>query len=172
MASPAQIPPKDHHDHRGDHGQKDGKAPENTAARGSGLLQRARAKYRLYQTVLLGQSKDPSEGIQVYDELALLLGRGDATMLGRMRETELGRRLLAEREDLLPLLSDRETLRSLPERSLGREYVRFTDERAIFPEELARKVVEARVASGPRRVVLARLGGPLRRNSIPWRHET
>ena len=69
-------------------------------------------------------------------------------MLARMRETELGRRLLDERQDVLGPLVDRKTLRSLPQGSLGRELVAFLDEREIFPEELARKVREARADSG------------------------
>ncbi len=107
-----------------------------------------RQSARLFRTVLLGRSQDPREGIQVYDILAQWLGRGDETMLARMRETEMGRRLLDERQDVLGPLVDRETLRALPDGSLGRELVCFLDERGIFPEELARKVREARADSG------------------------
>jgi len=103
---------------------------------------------RLFRTVLLGRSQDPLEGIQVYDILARWLGRGDETMLARMRETELGRRLLDERQDVLSVLGDREALRALPDGTLGRALACFLDERGIFPEELARKVREARADSG------------------------
>jgi ubiquinone biosynthesis protein COQ4 len=103
---------------------------------------------RLFQTVLLGRSKDPIEGIRVYDRLALWLGRGDARMLSRMRATEQGRRLLEERQDVLAPMTDREGLRRMPAGSLGRSLVAFLEERSIRPEELAAKVQEARADSG------------------------
>jgi len=102
---------------------------------------------RLFRTVLLGRSKDPIEGIQVYDILALWLGRGDRRMLSRMRESAKGRRLLDERQDVLAPLTDREALRCMTEGSLGLTLLRFLEEREIHPEELARKVREARVDS-------------------------
>jgi len=102
----------------------------------------------LFQTVLLGRSKDPIEGIRVYDILARWLGRGDRRMLARMVAHEQGRRLLEARQDVLAPLTDRETLRSMPEGSVGRALVDFLEAREIYPEELARKVREARAESG------------------------
>lgn len=114
------------------------------AARIRGLVTTA----RLFRTVLLGRSKDPIEGIQVYDMLALWLGRGDRRMLARMRALERGRRLLDERQDVLAPVTDRESLRRMNEGSVGRSLVDFLEARQIRPEELARKVREARQASG------------------------
>lgn len=102
----------------------------------------------LFWTVLLGRSKDPIEGIQVYDILARWLGRGDHQMLTRMCALEQGRRLLDERQDVLGPLTDRKALHAMPDGSVGRALVSFLEEREIYPEELARKVREARADSG------------------------
>ena len=74
------------------------------------------------------------------DALALLLGRGDRTIVARMRSTALGRRLLEERHDALALVSDRDRLRAMPEGSLGRSYCRFAEDKRLFPEALAEEV--------------------------------
>ena len=73
--------------------------------------------------------EDVGIGVRFIDAFSQLVGRGDATMLGRMRETELGRRLLEERHSALALVVEREQLRALPEGTLGREYIRFVDEK-------------------------------------------
>jgi ubiquinone biosynthesis protein COQ4 len=77
-----------------------------------------------------------------------LIGRGDATMLRRMRASETGRRLLDARHDILEVVTDRAALRAMPEGSLGREYVRFADTKQFFPEVLAASTREARCESG------------------------
>lgn len=82
------------------------------------------------------------------DAFGLVFGRGDRPMLARMQATEAGRRILAERQDILRVLANRDHLREMPEGSLGREYCRFAESEQLFPEELARQVREARVESG------------------------
>lgn len=82
------------------------------------------------------------------DALGLLLGRGDAAMVSRMKASEYGRRLLAERHDILAIVANRNHLRSLPEGSLGREYCRFAEEKQLFPERLAKEVRDARQETG------------------------
>ncbi len=82
------------------------------------------------------------------DALGALLGRGDRTMLLRMKASEQGRRILEARKSVLDVLADREHLRTLPEGTLGREYARFADSNQLFPERLAAVVVEARSATG------------------------
>jgi len=111
-------------------------------------FERRKRSFQLFRTVLMGRSRDPIEGIQVYDQLARWLGRGDARMLLRMRSSEQGRRLLDERQDVLTVLSNREGLRAMPLGSLGHTLADFLETRGIRPEELARKVREARAESG------------------------
>jgi len=92
--------------------------------------------------------EDVIKGVHMIDAMGALLGRGDRTMMARMKATEQGRRLVAERRPVLELLADRDRLGSLPEGSLGREYARFAESKALFPEKLAEAVVEARKATG------------------------
>ncbi|MCR9096170.1 MAG: Coq4 family protein [bacterium] len=93
------------------------------------------------------QGKDPeavAPAVQSFDALSLALGRGDATMLARMRATTLGRRLLDERHDALALVADRDRLRAMPEGSLGRTYCAFAEDNGLYPEHLAEEVRVAR----------------------------
>lgn len=92
--------------------------------------------------------EDVTKGVHYLDAFGHLLGRGDATMLARMRGTALGRRLLEERHDVLVLLADRDALLAMPEDSLGHRYARFAIEHELFPEKLAAIVRDARHGSG------------------------
>lgn len=82
------------------------------------------------------------------DAIGLLLGRGDKTMVERMCATEQGRQLLSERHDILAVISDRDTLRAMPEGSLGRLYCHFAEDNQLYPERLAEEVRIARAESG------------------------
>jgi ubiquinone biosynthesis protein COQ4 len=92
--------------------------------------------------------EDVAKGVVHLDAFSLVLGRGDATMLARMRASALGERLLAERHAILDVLKDRERLLAMPEGSLGHTYARFALDKGLFPEKLAAIVREARAASG------------------------
>jgi ubiquinone biosynthesis protein COQ4 len=110
------------------------------------MLERLRAA--LSATLELRRDpEDIAKAVRQFDAISLLLGRGDKTMLGRMRETPLGRRLLEERHAILEIVEDRERLLALPEGSLGHSYARFALDKRLFPEELAQAVREARAAS-------------------------
>lgn len=91
--------------------------------------------------------EDVAKGVVHLDAFSLLLGRGDATMLARMRATALGRRLLDERHAVLEVLKDRDRLLAMPEGSLGHRYARFALDNGLFPEKLAEIVADARSAS-------------------------
>ncbi len=97
------------------------------------------------------QRVDPigvAAAVHAMDAMGELMGRGDTTMLRRMRAIETGRRLLDARHDILELITDRTALRAMPEGSLGREYARFADTKQFFPEVLAASTREARCESG------------------------
>lgn len=98
----------------------------------------------------LRDPEDVAKGVRLIDAFALLLGRGDETMLRRMRESPLGSKLLDERHSILSVLVDRKRLRELPPGSLGREYAEFAEARQLYPERLAAVVDEARADSGGR----------------------
>ena len=111
------------------------------------MLDRLRGAIAAFRA-LQRDPEDVAKGVRSFDAISRLLGRGDETMLGRMRETPLGCRLLEERHAILEVLSDRDRLLTLPEGSLGHVYASFAIEKQLFPEKLAEAVREARAASG------------------------
>lgn len=92
--------------------------------------------------------EDLDSGVLYIDALSQVFGRGDKTMLRNMRKSEVGSRLLDERQMILEVLVDRKRLRTLPPGSLGRAYVDFVDTNQIYPEKMAAAVAKARSASG------------------------
>jgi ubiquinone biosynthesis protein COQ4 len=83
----------------------------------------------------LRRLRENPEDIEAGARLFLALGgMDDDRAVARLRSSERGQRLLAERPDLLAALTDRERLRALPEGTLGREYLRFAEREQIFPE--------------------------------------
>ena len=53
--------------------------------------------------------------VRSFDAITELLGRGDATMVRRMNESESGRAVMRERPDVLALVSNRAWLAGLPD---------------------------------------------------------
>ncbi len=74
---------------------------------------------------------DPDDLPKVFTLLEALSGDTLDRMERRLSESEAGRRLLADRPDLVPLLEDREALRRLPAGSLGRAYLDFLESENI-----------------------------------------
>ncbi|NND28218.1 MAG: hypothetical protein HKN97_06500, partial [Myxococcales bacterium] len=66
---------------------------------------------------------NPDDTQQVFEIIDAMQGPALVRMRRRLQQSEQGRRLLAEQPNLIPLLSDREQLRALPDGSLGREYL-------------------------------------------------
>ena len=64
---------------------------------------------------------------QIFIILRAMRGRSGVRNFRRFAATEAGRAVLAQQRDLLPVLSDREALRRLPETSLGRAYLAFME---------------------------------------------
>lgn len=85
---------------------------------------------------------DPSDTAQVFTIIESLAGSAPRRVLRRFEGEAAGRRLLATRSNLLPLLADRAALEALPEDTLGRAYLRFIDREGISPDGL----VDASVA--------------------------
>lgn len=79
---------------------------------------------------------DPEDTVRVFEVINAMAGPALARGLARFRRTELGKRVLAERLDLLDVLRDREKLRSLPEGTLGRAYHGFVYGESLTAEGL------------------------------------
>lgn len=77
---------------------------------------------------------DPDDLPQVFTLIESFSGGTLARVLGRLEKSETGRKLLAEKPDIVPLLVDREALRRLPEGTLGRAYLAFVESENISAE--------------------------------------
>ena len=73
---------------------------------------------------------------QVFVILRAMRGKALINTFRRFAQSALGKKVLAERRDLLPALADREGLRSLPQDSLGRAYLAFMEEEQLSAEGL------------------------------------
>jgi ubiquinone biosynthesis protein COQ4 len=74
---------------------------------------------------------NPDDLPQVFTVLEALSGDTLDRMERRLEGSERGRRILAERPDIVPLFEDREALRRLPAGSLGRAYLAFVESENI-----------------------------------------
>ena len=80
--------------------------------------------------------RDPDDTGAVFEIIEALSGPGDDKNFRRWAATEGGRRILAEKRDILPRLRDRDALLAMPEGSLGREYALFTAREEISADGL------------------------------------
>lgn len=94
--------------------------------------------------------RNPDDLPQVFSLIESLAGTAPHRMLWKFERTEAGRTILNDQPDIVPLLSDREALRRLPEGSLGRAYLAFVESEGIS----AAGIVEAAHAGQ------TRAGGP------------
>ena len=74
---------------------------------------------------------NPDDLPQVFTLLEALAGDTHERMERRLATSDAGRRILAERPNIVPLLEDREALRRLPDGSLGRAYLAFLESENI-----------------------------------------
>lgn len=80
--------------------------------------------------------RDPDDTGQVFKIISALSGGTQGRILGRLRATPVGQRVLRERPELATSLADRAHLRTLPEGSLGREYLKFCERYGITADGL------------------------------------
>lgn len=87
-------------------------------------------------------SRDPDDTRHVFTLIESLSWRSNERIVRGCRRSETGRRLLAERPEILPRLCDRAALAALPEGSLGRAYLRFVDAEGISADGLVAASIE------------------------------
>lgn len=92
---------------------------------------------------LIADKEDTSQVFKVIDALA---GDVDDRMYRRFSASEIGKRIIGEKRNLIGLLNDRERLSGLPRGTLGRTYHDFMAEENLTAEGLveASEVVERR----------------------------
>jgi ubiquinone biosynthesis protein COQ4 len=80
--------------------------------------------------------RDPDDTARVFDVIDALSGRTRSRLFDRFRASQAGRRLLAQRPDLLARLCERERLLALPDGTLGRCYAEFMSREQISADGL------------------------------------
>ena len=92
--------------------------------------------------------RDPEDTTQVFTIIDALSGDAPARLVKRLEGEPGGRRLLAKRPDIVPLLSDRAALGRLPEGTLGRAYLAFVESEGITADGLLEASKERRGQPG------------------------
>jgi ubiquinone biosynthesis protein COQ4 len=90
---------------------------------------------------------DPDDLPRVFTLIDALSGRTTEQLVARLARDEAGAALLRDRPDIVAHLRDRDALRSLPEGSLGRAYLRFVEAEGISAEGIITAAEEGR--AGP-----------------------
>lgn len=78
--------------------------------------------------------QNPDDLPQVFTLIDSLPGHSPQRLLRGFRRNPVGKALLRERRDIVPLLADREGLRKLPDGSVGRAYLAFVESEGISAE--------------------------------------
>ncbi|MGC2416040.1 MAG: Coq4 family protein [Stellaceae bacterium] len=95
-----------------------------------------------------GLMRDREDTKQAFLLIEALRGKTTLRQLARFRQTEPGRRMLAERPSLLAHLSNRASLAQLPPGSLGRAYFEFMAAEDLSAEQLVELSKVQRPLSG------------------------
>ena len=73
---------------------------------------------------------------QIFVILRAMRGRAMIRGFRRFAQSPVGQKILAERRDIYPILTDRDGLRALPEGSLGRAYLAFMEAEDLSAQAL------------------------------------
>lgn len=106
---------------------------------------------------LKGLLANPDDLPKVFTVIESLPGRALERMRARIMATDEGRALMVEQPDIVPVLSDREALRRLPEGSLAHAYLAFVESENIS----AQGIVDA--------AMVGAVGRP--RDEFTWQHD-
>jgi len=85
---------------------------------------------------MVALTKNPDDTSQVFSIIESLSGHAPARMLRGFRDDAHGRRLLAERPSIVPILADRDALRRMPKGSLAHTYLAFVESEGITADGL------------------------------------
>jgi len=93
--------------------------------------------------------ENPDDTTAVFQVIGACAGRSFERTWKRMQADATGRRILAERRFLLPVLRDRERLEGLPAGSLGRRYAEFMRKETLSADGLLEASEAGRVEAAP-----------------------
>lgn len=95
-----------------------------------------RLQFRVAWQALQRLRQDPDKTEEVFVIIRALTGKSGERQFTRFQKTETGKKVLAEKRDLLQTLLDRDSLESLPAGSLGKTYAEFTAREQISADGL------------------------------------
>ena len=85
---------------------------------------------------IIALSKDNEDTTQVFHVIDALKGSSDRKYFKIFSKSEIGKKILKERVNLLDTLKDKDTLSKLPKNTLGYKYYEFIYKENLSPEEL------------------------------------
>ena len=85
---------------------------------------------------IIALSKDNEDTTQVFHVIDALKGSSDRKYFKIFSKSEIGKKILKERVNLLDTLKDKDTLSKLPKNTLGYKYYEFIYKENLPPEEL------------------------------------
>lgn len=85
---------------------------------------------------MVALTKNPDDTSQVFTIIEALSGRAPTLMLRGFRDDANGRRLLAERPNIVSVLANRDALRAMPQGSLAHAYLAFVESEGIDADGL------------------------------------
>jgi len=85
---------------------------------------------------IIALSKNNEDTSQVFHVIDALKGSSDRKYFKIFSKSEIGKKILKERVNLLDTLKDKDTLSKLPKNSLGYKYYEFIYKENLSPEEL------------------------------------
>jgi len=85
---------------------------------------------------MIALTKNPDDTSQVFTIIESLSGFAPMWMLRGFRDDASGRRLLAERPQIVPVLTDHDRLRAMPKGSLAHAYLAFVESEGITADGL------------------------------------
>jgi ubiquinone biosynthesis protein COQ4 len=112
--------------------------------------------------------RNKEDTAQVFRLLVALRGKSFARNFKRFQASPVGARVLANKENLVDVLSDRPYLESLPEGSLGRAFIAFLDGCGITPQGLNDAAHEAGLRDQHLSEDLLRYAGRIRVQHDLW----
>ena len=92
---------------------------------------------------------NPDDTTAVFQVIGACAGNSFSRNWQRMQADTTGRKILSERRFLLPVLSDRKRLESLPTGSLGRRYAEFMREETLSADGLVEASIAGRLEEAP-----------------------
>ena len=112
--------------------------------------------------------RNKEDTAQVFRLLVALRGKSFARNFKRFQASPVGARVLANKENLVDVLSDRAYLEGLPEGSVGRAFIAFLDGCGITPQGLNDAAHEAGLSDQNLPEDLVRYAGRLRVQHDLW----